>query len=121
MITLYRRSDDALGQSIQDELEAIVIQHDVEIVGTRADLPESLAEYWADLPILVDDGTVYATADAIQQHLETLRQLMADWDRFQSDACYIDDAGRLCGHESVRNEDGPGLSVNPALQRSQSE
>jgi hypothetical protein len=116
MVTLYRHPTDDVGQSIQDELEAIVIQHEVVTVETRSDLPERLTEYQADLPLLVDDGSMHVTPGAIRCHLGALRQLMADWDRFQSDACYIDDEGRLCGHESVRNEDGPGLSVNPTLQ-----
>ncbi len=28
---------------------------------------------------------------ALRDHLDHLRTLMADWDRFQSDACYVED------------------------------
>lgn len=116
MPTLYRRPESPLGDEVQGALEAIVIQHDVVIVDSADDLPGVGAVSMQDLPALVDDGVVYASEAGLQRHVEELRQLMGVWDRFQSDACYIDDDGQLCGHESVRNEDGPGMSVNPALR-----
>jgi hypothetical protein len=34
--------------------------------------------------------------DNLRAHLDHLRELMADWDRFQSDACYVEDDGTIC-------------------------
>lgn len=116
MITLYRHPDSARGAAIQEALEEIVIRHEVVTVASAADLPEGNALTIQDLPALIDDGVVYTGEAALDRHVEALRRLMEDWNRFQSDTCEIDDEGRVCGHESVRNEDGPGMSVNPALR-----
>ncbi len=116
MITLYRRPESPLGEAVQEVLQEIVIQHKVVTVASPDDLPRLDAVTMNDLPVLVDDGAVFAGKEALERHVEELRRLMGDWDRFQSDTCEIDEEGRLCGHESVRNEDGPGMSVNPALR-----
>lgn len=120
MITLYRQPESPLADAVQEALREIVIQYQVVHVATSGAVPRRGEGTVQDLPALVDDGTVVTGAEALERHLDTLRQLMADWDRFQSDACHIDEDGRLCGHASVRNEDGPGMSVNPALQPSAS-
>lgn len=116
MITLYRQPESSLGDEVQEALEEIVIQHDVVLVESEAELPSLDSVTWQDLPALVDDGAVYTGAAALERHVEELRALMGGWNRFQSDTCEIDDEGRMCGHESVRNEDGPGMSVNPTLR-----
>lgn len=116
MITLYRHPESALGDAVQDTLEEIVIQHDVMVVESEAELPGIDSVSLQDLPVLVDDGMVYTGKEALERHVEELRALMGGWNRFQSDTCEIDDEGRMCGQESVRNEDGPGMSVNPTLR-----
>lgn len=115
MITLYRHSESALGAEIQDALEEMVIQHEVVIVNSEDDFPEADGVSLQKLPALVDDGTIYTGEEALHQRLDVLRELMGNWNRFQSDACYLDEEGRVCGNEAVRNEDGPGMSSNPAL------
>lgn len=116
MPTLYRRSESPLGEAVQEALKEIVIQHDVVVVDSEVELPRIDSVSLQDLPVLVDDGVVVSGKEALEQHIEELRRLMSDWDRFQSDTCEIDDEGRMCGHEFVRNEDGPGMSVNPTLR-----
>lgn len=116
MITLYRQPESLLGDEVQEALEEIVIRHDVVTVSSLGELPKIDSATVQELPALIDDGAVYTGREALERRVEKLRRLMGDWDRFQSDTCEIDDEGRICGHESVRNEDGPGMSVNPTLQ-----
>jgi glutathione S-transferase len=111
MITLYRRPDSSAADAVQDALEEIVIAHTVCLVRGREALPDRVAEAaTSGLPVLVDDGTVVSGRDALDRHLESLRQLMADWDRFGGDACYIDDDGTVCGAYDVDATAGPSMT-----------
>lgn len=92
MITLYRRRDDAWGDEIQDALDEMVIAYETEIVAPEASPPDDVPE----LPALRDDDDVITGRSNLRTHLDELRSLMKNWDRFQSDACYIEDDGSIC-------------------------
>ena len=94
MTRLYRTAASPAADAIQEALEEMVIRHEVVVDPVPSACPDSVAS--ADLPVLEDDGDVLSDADAINARLDDLRQLMADWDRFQSDACYIEDDGSIC-------------------------
>jgi glutathione S-transferase len=92
MVTLYRRPDAPWADEIQEALNEMVIAYETEMVTNDAALPDDVPE----TPALRDDGDVVTGETALREHLEELRQLMSDWDRFQSDACYIEDDGTVC-------------------------
>lgn len=92
MVTLYRAPDDAWADEIEEALDEMVIAYETEPLAHEASRPDDVPE----LPALRDDGEVITGADALREHLDHLRDLMADWDRFQSDACYIEDDGTIC-------------------------
>ena len=92
MITLYRRADDAWADEVQTALDEMVIAYETETVTDDAALPDDVP----DTPALRDDGEVITGEAALRTHLEELQELMNDWDRFQSDACYIEDDGTVC-------------------------
>jgi hypothetical protein len=92
MITLYRRPDDAWADEVQTALDEMVIAYETETVADDAALPDDVP----DTPALRDDGEVITGEAALRTHLEELRTLMNNWDRFQSDACYIEDDGTVC-------------------------
>lgn len=92
MITLYRRSDSACADEVQEALDEMVIAYETEIRETEDKLPDDVPT----LPALRDDGEVITGEDALDDHLESLRELMNEWDRFQSDACYIEEDGTVC-------------------------
>jgi len=92
MITLYRRPDDTRADEVQNALDEMVIAYETESVTSETALPSDVPE----TPALRDDGEVVTGETALQTHLEELRTLMNDWDRFQSDACYIEDDGTVC-------------------------
>lgn len=92
MVTLYRRAEDPWADEIQNALDQMVIAYETDIVEDTTSLPEDVP----DLPALRDDEEVVTGEDALETRLESLRQLMDDWDRFQSDACYIEEDGTIC-------------------------
>ena len=92
MITLYRRPDDAWADEVQTALDEMVIAYETEQVDDDTTLPNDVP----DTPALRDDGEVITGETALRNHLDELRTLMNDWDRFQSDACYIEDDGTVC-------------------------
>ena len=92
MITLYRRPDDAWADEVQTALDEMVIAYETETVTDDVTLPDDVP----DTPALRDDGEVITGEVALRTHLEELQELMNDWDRFQSDACYIEDDGTVC-------------------------
>lgn len=108
MPTLYRRPDSPRGDEVQQALIDMVIAHDVTMVRSEADLPDGCSR--GDLPILHDDGDLLTDPAALRSRLDTLRSLMAEWDRFGSDACHIEDDGTLCGPHGVPNSKGPGMT-----------
>lgn len=92
MVTLYRRPDDDKADAIQATLDDIVIAYETKTVEADAPLPDDISE----TPALRDDGDVITGETDLKAHLEELTELMNDWDRFQSDACYIEDDGTVC-------------------------
>jgi len=92
MITLYRRRDDAWANEVQDALDEMVIAYETEIVGPEGSPPDDVPE----LPALRDDDDVITGRSNLRTHLDELRSLMKNWDRFQSDACHIEDDGSIC-------------------------
>lgn len=92
MITLYRSPNDAWADEIQEALDEMVIAYETKTVDAESQHPSDVPS----LPALRDDGDVIAGEQALRDHLDHLRSLMSDWDRFQSDACYVEDDGSIC-------------------------
>ncbi len=92
MVTLYRRPDAPQADELQAALDDMVIAYEVEKIVPGANPPSDVPE----LPALRTDGDVVTGPAALQETLDDLRALMADWDRFQSDACYVEDDGSIC-------------------------
>lgn len=90
MVTLYRRPDDPRADELEAALDEMVIAYETETIAAAP--PDDVPE----LPALCTDGDVITGAAALQETLDTLRALMSDWNRFQSDACYIENDGSIC-------------------------
>lgn len=92
MITLYRRPDDSWADEIQEALDDLVIAYETETIGPDTSPPDDVPE----LPALRNEGDIVTGEATLREHLDHLRSLMADWDRFQSDACYVEEDGSIC-------------------------
>lgn len=92
MITLYRPPDDAWADETEETLDKMVIAYETKTVDGEEPLPDAIPE----LPALRDEGQLVTGEASLRAHLDDLGDLMADWDRFQSDACFIEDDGSIC-------------------------
>ena len=89
MIKFYRPVDCAACAEIEAALQEMVIAHQVIVVE-----PDEQLNF--PVPALKDNGQIFSGQQAIAAHLRELEKTVADWRRFQSDACYIDDDGEVC-------------------------
>jgi hypothetical protein len=94
MIEFYRPVDCDHCETIEAALKEMVIAHKI-IVVEPGQSPEGLPA-GTPLPALVDNGQVFSGQAALADHLTELEEVVADWRRFQSDACYLDDDGEVC-------------------------
>ena len=94
MIELYRRADSQLGDAIEAALRDMVVAYELVVVEPEqepANLPAGTA-----LPAIKHDERLIVGQATLVAYLSELEQLVADWRRFQSDACYVDEAGEAC-------------------------
>jgi glutaredoxin len=94
MIEFYRPADCDSCEEIEAALQEMVVAYKVIIVksGQRPDLLPTNTP----LPALQDNGQIISGRTALMAYLRELEEIVADWRRFQSDACYIDDEGEVC-------------------------
>lgn len=92
MIILYRDKDDATGDEIQAALKELVVAHRVEVVLQDAPAPAP----GATLPLIVDGERTVSGRDALDAYLHELAVWLAEWRKYQSDACYVADDGSVC-------------------------
>lgn len=92
MVELYRTKESLLADEVEEALRDMVIAYEVVTVepGQPAPVPAT------ELPVLRHDEDVVSGEEALRSYLESLRELMEDWGRFQSDGCYVDRHGRVC-------------------------
>lgn len=91
MVELFRTADSPLADEIVEALRDMVIAHRVHVVADGDTVPGG-----GGLPVLRHDGDVVSGEAPLRAYVETLRRLMDDWGRFQSDSCYVGPDGRTC-------------------------
>jgi glutaredoxin len=93
MIEFYRPVNCPTCADIEAALQELVVAHKVIVVETDQVEPE-LGN--VSLPAFKENGHVISGQEAIRSYLQELEGFVANWRRFQSDACYIDDEGETC-------------------------
>jgi glutaredoxin len=95
MIEFYRPIDDCpTCVSIEETLKDLVIAHKVIVVEPGQE--SNVLRRDTLLPAIKDNDRVISGQTAIAAYLRELEKFVAAWQRFQSDACYIDDDGEVC-------------------------
>lgn len=87
MIEVVRTADSSAADEIEERLQSLVVAHTVIVIDSApagTDLPE------------IRDGATTATGTAIPEFLDQLTRDVAEWSRFQSDTCYLEDDGSVC-------------------------
>ncbi len=94
MIELYRPVDCAVCADLEAALRELVVAHRVVVVEAN----QTPAELGPDIPLpaLKENGQLVYGAQAIAAYMGELERFVANWRRFQSDSCYIDDEGQIC-------------------------
>ncbi len=90
MIILYRKHDCPFCDEIEEAFREVVLAYKI---GTISDLPVQQSK---KLPLIVEGGKHYFGEKAIRGFVEESKKLMADWQKFQSDSCYLGDDGKVC-------------------------
>jgi len=92
MIKLYREENSLQADIIEAEFRELVLGYDRVVIDEK----ES-AQLFDDttLPVITNNERV-VSGDEIPAYIKELKQLMRDWQRFQSDACYVDEDGETC-------------------------
>ncbi|MEW5854774.1 MAG: hypothetical protein AB2A00_38715 [Myxococcota bacterium] len=93
MIELLREPDSPAADHVEDALRELSVAHRVVVVQAPAQL-QALGE--VTLPAIRDGERVVFGAEPLRAFLEETARLMERWQRFQSDACYVDDDGKTC-------------------------
>jgi hypothetical protein len=94
MIELYRTADCPECAAIEAALKEMVVAHRVITVepGQKHHAPVN----GVALPAIKDGDDLVSGQSEIAQYLRELDKFVVAWRRYQSDACYIDDDGKVC-------------------------
>ena len=94
MIKLYRPADCPACADIEAALKELVVAHQVIVVEAGQAVADLSPE--VTLPAIRENGRTVSGPGAISTYLKELEKFAADWRRFQSDSCYLDDDGQTC-------------------------
>lgn len=94
MIKLYRPRDCPACADIEATLQELVVAH--RVITVEEDKLQNDLDPEVALPAINDNGQIISGLAAISAYLKELEKFVADWQRFQSDSCYIDDNGQPC-------------------------
>jgi hypothetical protein len=85
MIVLYRAQRSPRADRIEERLRELAVGYRVEILGSEA----------ADRPVIWDQRRIEGET-ALVRYFEELERFVAEWRKFESDACYLEDDGTVC-------------------------
>ena len=92
MIKLYREENSPQADIIEAEFRDMVLGYDRVVIGEK-----EAVQLFDDttLPVITNNEKI-VSGDGIPSYIKELKQLMREWQRFQSEACYVDDDGETC-------------------------
>ena len=93
MIKLYRNEKSSQADVIEAEFQDMILGYDRVVIAEQDAKQMFGAE--TGLPVITNNEKT-VSGEAIPAYIEELRGLMRDWQRFQVDACYVDDDERIC-------------------------
>ncbi len=95
MIELYRPIDCPACAEIEEALAELSLAR--KVITVEPDQQPDGLPMGTTLPAIKDEGQIINDPAAIKEYLEELERIAAEWRKYQSDSCYIDedDAGDL--------------------------
>ena len=92
MIKLFREENSPQADTIEAEFRELVLGYDRVVIEAK-EAARLFDE--ATLPVITNNERIIS-GELIEPYIKELTQLMRDWQRFQSDACYVDEDGETC-------------------------
>lgn len=83
MIHLYRRLVDPQADQIEAELKRLSLAYTRELKN-KVDV------------FIEEDGKKYKTMNEMYDFVKEMESYKSEWEKFQSDSCYIEDDGSVC-------------------------
>jgi hypothetical protein len=93
MIKLYRKENSTQADAIEAEFREMILGYD-RLVLAEKDARQMFGTE-TNLPVITNNEKI-VSGEEIPAYIQELQELMRDWQRFQVDACYVDDEGETC-------------------------
>lgn len=93
MIKLYRKENSRQADAIEAEFRDMTLGYDRVIIAEQD--ARQLFGAKTSLPVITNNEKT-VSGEEIPAYIEELRDLMRDWQKFQVDACYVDEDERFC-------------------------
>jgi hypothetical protein len=87
MLKLFLEKDDPANEDILEEVESMAVAHDVVYADETGESVHT--------PTVRDGDETVTGKDNIMDYFEDLKDFLAEWQKFQSDACYCDAEGNV--------------------------
>jgi hypothetical protein len=94
MIILYTLPESQPGELIESRLRDMTAAYRRVVVKQQKNLPQYLRAY--SLPFLVEGSGIYSSDQIIDTFLKKYQHTLTEWQKFQSDSCYLEDDGSTC-------------------------
>ena len=94
MIYVYKPTNCADCANIEETLKELVVAH--KIITLQPGQQTDALTPDTPLPAIKDQGEIITGKAEIAVYLLKLEKIVADWRRFQSDACYVDEDSGIC-------------------------
>ena len=91
MIRLYIQNDCRKCEEAEERFTDLVLAHKV----VNLDEEEVNNVNREDLPVVIDEGKVIKGSYQLDKYFESMEKFLEEWNRFQSDVCYVDDNGEV--------------------------
>lgn len=93
MIKLYRKENSTRADAIEAEFREMILGYDRVVIAEKE--ARQMFGAQTSLPVITNNEKI-VSGEEIPAYLQELQQLMRDWQRFQSDSCYVDNDGENC-------------------------
>lgn len=93
MIKLYRKENSRQADAIEAEFRDMILGYDRVVIAEKE--ARQMFGVQTSLPVIMNNEKI-VSGEEIPAYLKELQQLMRDWQRFQSDSCYVDNDGENC-------------------------
>lgn len=95
MLTLYCKRGDPQCETVRDRLDDLSVAHRVVDVSEPKRHQDLGLPKGGRLPALSDSGQWFVGAEEIGTHLDEFQGFVAQWRKYQCDACYVDEEGNV--------------------------